>query len=61
MIETIEECLKTGRPIQLTGFATFTVKETKARTMQSFGKEVHVEAGKRIGFKAGANLLAAVK
>jgi DNA-binding protein HU-beta len=61
VIESVQEALQDGTSIQLTGFGKFTVTETKAKTIQSFGKEVHVQAGKRISFKPGAELKTAVK
>ena len=60
VIEAVQEALQAGVSIQLTGFGKFTVTETKAKTIQSFGKEVHVPAGKRISFKPGTELKAAV-
>ncbi|MBN2569980.1 MAG: HU family DNA-binding protein [Deltaproteobacteria bacterium] len=58
VLETIEEALKNGDGIALTGFGTFSVKERaerKGRNPQT-GEEITIPAAKSAKFKAGKNL-----
>ena len=58
VLETIEETLKNGDGIVLSGFGTFSVKERaerKGRNPQT-GEEITIPAGKSAKFKAGKNL-----
>ncbi|MDO9527698.1 MAG: HU family DNA-binding protein [Syntrophales bacterium] len=58
VLETIEEVLKNGDGIALSGFGTFSVKERaerKGRNPQT-GEAITIPAAKSAKFKAGKNL-----
>jgi DNA-binding protein HU-beta len=57
-IECIGKGLKKDRAVQLVGFGTFLVKNVKARMGRNpkTGQEIKIPAGRRVGFKAGAQL-----
>ena len=44
--------------VTITGFGTFEVKERKARVGRNphTGEPIHIEAGKRVGFRVGKGL-----
>ncbi|PHR45054.1 MAG: DNA-binding protein [Fluviicola sp.] len=58
ILETITETVKKGDKVTLTGFGTFSVQQTKARTGRNpqTGKSIQIKAKKRPKFKAGADL-----
>ena len=60
--EVIGDALAQGESVQLIGFGAFGVTETKARTIAhpEAGYPIHLAAGKRPKFTAGAKLKAAV-
>src|SRR5258708_18859662 len=61
-IEAISDALKKGDKVTLTGFGTFQVRKTKARTGVNprTRQKISIPAGKRAGFSAGSELKAAV-
>lgn len=61
-IDAIVNELKAGNKVTLTGFGTFEVRNTAARTgtNPATGKKIQIPAGKRAAFGAGAVLKAAV-
>jgi DNA-binding protein HU-beta len=61
-LDTIVEEMKAGNKITLTGFGTFEVRQTKARTgtNPSTRQKIQIPAGKRASFSAGAVLKKAV-
>ena len=63
LIEAITEELKTGNPVMLPRFGSFTVKERAAREGRnpSTGEKIKIKATKVVGFKAGKDLKEAVK
>lgn len=62
-LEAISGHLGKGDEVRLTGFGTFRVSETKARTGRNprTGDEIKIAAGRRPGFTAGSRLREAVK
>ena len=62
VIESIVAALKAGEKVTLTGFGTFEVRKTAARTgtNPSTGAKIQIPAGKRAAFSAGAVLKTAV-
>ena len=54
----IESALGSGDEVRLTGFGTFRVTETKARTGRNprTGDPINIAAGRRPGFTAGSRL-----
>jgi nucleoid DNA-binding protein len=62
-VETILESLKKGRDINLIGFGSFKIVETKARLGRNprTGKEIKIPAGKKVKFTIGKTLKNAVK
>jgi DNA-binding protein HU-beta len=62
VIDSIIAELKAGNKVTLTGFGTFEVRNTAARTgtNPATGKKIQIPAGKRAAFSAGAVLKAAV-
>ena len=54
-LDTIEETLISGEHVQLTGWGTFEVKDTKARLGRNpkTGVEVHIPPRKSIKFRPG--------
>ncbi len=61
-IDAVIHALTTGDKVTLTGFGTFEVRKTAARTgtNPSTGAKIQIPAGKRAAFSAGAVLKAAV-
>src|SRR5258708_39200181 len=61
-IDVIVETLKKGEKVTLTGFGTFEVRHTAARTgtNPSTRAKIQIPAGKRAAFSAGAVLKSAV-
>ncbi len=61
-LEAITAALKAGEKVTLTGFGTFEVRKTAARTgvNPSTRQKIHIPAGKRAAFSAGALLKAIV-
>jgi DNA-binding protein HU-beta len=62
VLETIESTLKSGDPVTLVGFGTFSVKDRAARTGRNpqTGAPIQIAAAKIPGFKAGKSLKDAV-
>ncbi len=62
IIESIVEALKTGDKVTLTGFGTFEVRDTAARTGTNprTKEKIQIAAGKRATFSAGTQLRDAV-
>ena len=58
----IEQSLKSGEPVALVGFGTFSVKERAARNGRNpkTGAVIQIAASKAPGFKAGKSLKDAV-
>jgi DNA-binding protein HU-beta len=58
MIATVTAALKAGTKVTITGFGTWEVRPTAARTgtNPSTGEKIAIAAGKRISFSAGAEL-----
>jgi DNA-binding protein HU-beta len=63
ILSTLESSLADGENVRLTGFGSFRVKETKARTGRnpSTGEPIQVSESRRVSFSAGSNLTAAVR
>ncbi|MCC7206472.1 MAG: HU family DNA-binding protein [Anaerolineae bacterium] len=57
-LEVIEEALSSGDRVTLTGFGTFEVRETAARTGTNprTGQKLKIPAGKRVTFRSGTAL-----
>jgi DNA-binding protein HU-beta len=62
VIDSIVDALSKGDKVTLTGFGTFEVRETAARTgtNPSTREKIHIPAGKRAAFSAGTVLKTAV-
>jgi DNA-binding protein HU-beta len=65
VLEAITDGLKERKPVTLTGFGTFDIREIKARKVrairgQQAGQMMSVPARKRPGFRAGSLLQRAV-
>ena len=58
LFETIANSLKTGEPVTLTGFGTFTVTERSARNGRNprTGETIEIAASRNPRFKAGKGL-----
>jgi len=58
VITAITKALKSGDKVTITGFGTFEVRKTAARTgtNPATKAKIQIPAGKRIGFKAGNTL-----
>src|SRR5579859_4585420 len=58
VVEAITKALKAGDKVTLTGFGTFEVRKTAARTGTNpkTKQKIQIAAGKRVGFKAGNTL-----
>src|SRR5260221_7274779 len=58
VVEAITKALKSGDKVTLTGFGTFEVRKTAARTGTNpkTKQKIQIAAGKRVGFKAGNTL-----
>lgn len=63
ILSNLEKALADGDDVRLTGFGSFKVKETKARTGRnpSTGEPIDVPASRRVSFSAGSNLTSAVR
>jgi DNA-binding protein HU-beta len=65
VLEAITDGLKERKPVTLTGFGTFDIREIKARKVRAIrgkqaGQLMSVPARKRAGFRAGSLLQRAV-
>ena len=62
VLNSIESALKKGEEVRLTGFGSFRVAHTKARTGRNprTGKTVSIAQGKRPSFSPGSRLKQAV-
>jgi DNA-binding protein HU-beta len=62
ILGTIEDALKSGDKVQLTGFGNFEVRERAARTGRNpqTGEEMQIAASKAPAFKPGKSLKDAV-
>lgn len=62
-LDAISRALGNGDEVRLTGFGTFRVSETKARTGRNprTGSPINIEAGRRPGFSAGSRLRESVQ
>lgn len=62
-ITVVENSLKNGEKIAITGFGSFTTNEKPARTGRNpkTGEAINIEAKKSVKFKAGAELNAAIE
>ncbi|MGE3646585.1 MAG: HU family DNA-binding protein [Beijerinckiaceae bacterium] len=58
-LNTIAGALRSGGKVELRGFGTFAVKDTKARTGRNprTGEAVQIPAGRKVSFKASKDLL----
>lgn len=63
LLNIIEETLVAGEEVAITGYVTFSVKDTPERTARNpkTGEVVNVPAGKKVTVKAGKILKDAVK
>jgi DNA-binding protein HU-beta len=54
-LDSIKMIVKSKKKLQLIGFGTFIVRNTKARTGRNpqTGKAIKIPAGKKVAFKAG--------
>jgi nucleoid DNA-binding protein len=61
--KNITKSLKKGEDVNITGFGSFKIIKTKARTGRnpSTGKEIKIKAGRRVKFKVGNVLKNSVK
>ncbi len=61
-IAVIEEALKKGEKVQITGFGTFEARKRKARTGKNprTGESIKIKASKSPSFKPGQSLKKAV-
>lgn len=57
-LDAIQSALQQGDEVRLTGFGTFKVSETKARTGRNprTGEPLNIAAGRRPSFTAGSRL-----
>lgn len=62
-LDAIGSCLGRGDEVRLTGFGTFRVTATKARTGRNprTGAPISIAAGRRPGFSAGSRLRESVQ
>ena len=65
VLEAISDGLKERKPVTLTGFGTFDIREIKARKVRAIrgkqaGQMMNVPARRRAGFRAGSLLQRAV-
>ncbi len=61
VLDSIQEAIKSGDRVVLTGFGSFEVRQVKARRVRSIrggraGALITVPAHRRVGFTAGAEL-----
>ncbi|MSQ11494.1 MAG: HU family DNA-binding protein [Dehalococcoidia bacterium] len=63
VLDAVQSGLKRGDRVVVTGFGAFQVRQVKQRSVRSIGGGglVVVPAHKRVGFRAGAELAAAVR
>jgi DNA-binding protein HU-beta len=63
VFDTITNALKGGEEVRITGFGTFKVTKTAARTGRNprTGEQITIPAGKRPSFSAGSGLVEAVR
>lgn len=59
LFATIGDALKRGEPVELKGFGSFSVVETKARTGRNprTGKPIAIPPGRKVKFKPSRSLL----
>jgi len=59
LLDTLAAALKRGEKVELKGFGSFSVVETKPRTGRNprTGKPVAIPAGRRVRFKPSKSLL----
>lgn len=62
-LDSISSALGRGDEVRLTGFGTFRVSETKARTGRNprTGADIQIPAGRRPGFSPGSRLRESVQ
>ena len=62
-LKVIAETLEKNEDVNLIGFGSFQVKETKARTARNpkTGQSVEIEAGNKVRFKVSKKLKSSVK
>jgi DNA-binding protein HU-beta len=62
-IESVSEALADGDEVRLTGFGSFKVSETKARTGRHprTGEPLEIPAGRRVSFTPGGTLTSGLK
>ena len=62
-VAVVEKSLKKGEDVNLIGFGSFKVVNTKARTGRNprTGKEIKIKAGKKVKFTVGKKLKDSVK
>ena len=61
VLDSVQENLRKGRKVQLTGFGVFEVRRIPMRTVRAIkgpnaGRTVTVPAAKRVGFRQGEGL-----
>lgn len=58
-LSAIQTGLRSGQRVELVGFGSFSVADTKARTGRNpmTGEPIEIAAGKRVAFKASKRLL----
>jgi DNA-binding protein HU-beta len=63
LFDAIAEALQKGDEVRLTGFGTFRVTDTAARTGRNprTGTAIQIPPGKRVSFAAGTGLVGAVR
>ncbi len=63
VLDSIQDALKKGDDVTLTGFGTFSVVKRKARTGRNpqTGEEIQIPARKAVRFKPGSELKDAVQ
>lgn len=63
VLSAIEDALKGGDEVRITGFGSFRVNETKARQGRNprTGQTINIPASKRVAFSPGSRLSAGVK
>ena len=66
VLSSVQDALKSGDRVVLTGFGSFSVRQVKARRVRpirggSAGTLITVPAHKRVGFTAGAELSVAAQ
>ncbi len=62
-LSAIQSSLADGDEVRLTGFGSFKVSQTKARTARNprTRQPIHVPASRRVSFSAGSTLVQAVR